>query len=144
MWASTTSRKASGMVVETGSSGRHQLLDEERVAAAAAMDLLDELAGRPSAGSRASISRPVSHRSSGRTRDPFAVGATFELGEQRAQGVAAVQLVVAERPDEQQRTRRTGCDQRRQHHPRRRIGPVEVLDHERAAALAERHGRAPR
>ena len=117
------------MVVEAGSSGRHQLLDEERVAAATTVDLLDELpvGRRPVEGLDQQAGLPTIERPE---REPFAVGATFQLGEQRAEGVAAVQLVIAERPDEQDRTPPTGMGQCRQQHPGRGVGPVEVLDHE--------------
>ena len=116
-------------VRETCTPGRHELLDEERVASAAAMDLGDEIARRECWVERLDqqAGLPSIQRAD---PDPFAIGLTFELGQQRTQWVAPVQLVVAKRADQQERSSRTDASRRCHHHPRGRIRPVEVLDND--------------
>ena len=69
---------------------------------------------------------------------PLDAGAALELGQQRAQRVAAVQLVGAVGDDEAQRLGVGAAHEEGEEVARRGVGPVGVLEHEHdRPALAE-------
>ena len=71
-----------------------------------------------------------------RELDPARALRPLELGQQRAQRMAAVQLVGAVGGDDEDRLVGQRGGQEAQERPRGRVGPVQVLDHEQDGRLA--------
>ena len=109
-------------------AGRDQLLGEERVALGAGQDAVDHGRGTgwPATAWRCSAS---STRPKGQL-DPLQVGEADQLGQQRPQGVAAVQLVGAVAGHQGDPAAPQGPDQEGQQVAGGAVGPVQVLDHQ--------------
>ena len=123
-----------GQVVVTA----HQFLDEQRIALAAREHPVHPCRFRLTAEDRREELRRFAAGQPGQI-GPLHPGQPGELGQQRPQRVGAVQLVGAERADDQHpRQRPLVADQERQQIPGRAVGPVQILDeqHDRPA-LAE-------
>ena len=100
--ASSRSRRLSGCRRSAGSAGGGELLDEERVALGALVDGVDRSRGSGSAPSRWASISAVPSRSSRSSVEPLHAADPVELGQERPQRVAAVQLVGAVGGDQQQ------------------------------------------
>ena len=114
-------------------AGPEQLLDEERVAVGAAMDLVGEVAGR-----RGPEDRRQQRLRLGRVEaaqvDPLDATAALELGQPRQERVAAMQLVGPECHDQHDAVGAELADEEGDGLAGRRIGPMEVLDDEQDRA----------
>ena len=93
-----------------------------------------------SAAGAAPAMSPNCSASSSRVSGPSATlrarGTQLELGQQRAQRVAAVQLVGPVGDDDEDALAGQAARQERQRLARRAVGPVQVLDHQQHRALA--------
>ena len=105
---------------------RHQLLDEERVAATPSLHIVDvrpvdesAIDGVDELGGRRPIERP--------NVDSLTPTA-FDLGQHRSQRVATVQLVGSERADQEQRANPSDPGQRREERACRAVRPMQILD----------------
>ena len=115
--------------------GREQLLGEQRVALAARVQALDELGvGRPAEDVGEQVGELVARQA--RQLDPARAGVALELGEQRAQRVAAVQLVGAVGRDDEDALGPQAAPEEDEEGAGRAVGPVDVLEHERERLLA--------
>jgi hypothetical protein len=118
-----------------GIAGRQELLREQRVALAARVQAVDH----PGIGR---LARDVLERErqlfAGERLDVDPVGsrAALELGQQRPQRVAAVQLVRAVGGDHEHALGVQRARQEREERARRAVGPVDVLER-------QQHRRAP-
>ena len=125
-----------GQLRPTVLAGRNeQLLAEERVAAGAGMDRLDERRVEVVAGDRAELLgrlAPVERREG----EPLDAAGPFELGQERQQRVAAMELVGAVGEQEHHRDIAEVPDEEPEQVAGRAVGPVQVLDDE--------HDRRPR
>ena len=126
-------------------AGGEQLLHEERVALAARVEALEQVAGGRLAedvlegGGELGAAQRLD-------RDPPHRGVALDLGEQGAQRVAAVQLVDAVREDREHALAAERAREEGDERPRGRVGPVEVLEREddgrvRADAVEQREDR---
>ena len=121
--------------------GGQQLLAEQRVAAGSRPQPLQQLGGRRGPED---VGQLLGQLVAGqrRERDPARAGMAFELGEQRAQRVAAVQLVGPVGGGDQDplagQVAREKCERR----ARRAVGPVQILDDQQHRPLAARARRA--
>ena len=114
---------------------REQLLGEQRVALAARVQALDELAvGRAAEDVLEQVGELVARQA--RQLDPARARVALELGEQRAQRVAAVQLVGAVGRDHEHALGPQAAGEEDEEGARRAVGPVDVLEHERERLLA--------
>ena len=114
-------------------AGGQQLLGKERVALGAAPDPLHQAVVRPGpedAGQQVGHVDPVE---AGQLQ-PVGPPAAVQLGQERPQRVAAVELVGAVGQDQQQARLEVAVEEGQQVEGRA-VGPVEVLDHH--------HGRGP-
>ena len=107
-------------------SGREQLLGEQRVPLAAGVEPVDEARIR---GRREDLHKLLGELVAAECGkvDPQRAHA-LELGQERAQRVAPVQLVGPVGGDEQQRLVAERRGEEAQERARRRVGPVQVLD----------------
>ena len=121
--------------------GGEQLLGEQRVALAAGVQPLDQRrVGRRAEDARELLAQLVAGEPG--EVDPQRPGA-LELGEQRPQRVAAVQLVGPVGRDHQQRLGAQRGGEEAQERARRGVRPVQVLDHQqdgRGARQPVEHG----
>ena len=110
-------------------AGHHQLLDEERVAVRALVDPIREARRRFLAEDPAQQLVRVRwvQALQVETLDP---PAALELGQPRHQRMAAMELVGAERQEQQDAVRAQVADDERDAVPRRRVGPMQVFHHE--------------
>jgi hypothetical protein len=120
-------------------AGGEQLLAEQRVAAGARPQPLQQVGvGRRAedvgqlVGQLVAAERPQ--------RDPARARIALELGEQRAQRMAAVQLVGPVGADDEHPLAGQVARQERQRRARRAVGPVQVLDHQQHGALLRERG----
>ena len=113
--------------------GGKQLLDEERIALAARVQARDELRCGGAAEDPCDLRREL-HRRERRELDALHQLAALRLGQERAQRMAAMQLVAAIGAYEQQALVVQPTEQRRHELERGAVGPVQVLD-------GEQHGR---
>ena len=104
-----------------------QLLGKERVAVRAAVNIRHELGVGLRAEDCAQQRGDLGPAETGKV-DPLDAAPAIQFGEPRQQGVAAVELVTAERADEQDRHVPEGPDEVRKRFARCRVGPVQVLD----------------
>ena len=125
-----------GQLGPTILAGRdEQLLAKECVATAPGMDRLDERHVQVVAGDRAELLArlaPVERHE----REPFHATGPLELGQERQQRMAAVELVRAVREQEHHRDIAQVPDEEPEQVPGRAVGPMQVLDDE--------HDRRPR
>ena len=117
--------------------GGEQLLGEQRVALAARPQAVDEVVAGRVAEDVGELLGELRARQRAEVDAPRA-RAALELGEQRAQRVAAVQLVGAVGGDEQHALAGQAARQEDQARARRAVGPVQVLDDEQHRRLARR------
>ena len=109
--------------------GRGQLLGEERVALGAREELVDQARLGPARrGSRRAARRLLARE--GRQLDALDDRGALGLGQERAQRVAAVQLVGAIGGDEQHPLVPRVADEEGQEVARRAVRPVDVLEDE--------------
>ena len=111
--ASRTSRRVGGSGPRGVLAGAEQLLDEERVAVRAPMDLFGEVRRRRRARGSRRAARRVWAGVEPLEVEPLDPPAPLELGEPRQQRVAAVQLVGAEGHDQHDAIRPELADQER-------------------------------
>ena len=90
-------------------AGREQLLGEQRVALAAGEQAVDEVVLRRRAEDVLEQRRRAPRASASTSSMRRAFGRALELGQQRSQRVAAVQLVGAVGGDDERRARSRGC-----------------------------------
>ena len=115
--------------------GREQLLGEQRVALAARVQTLDQLGiGRRAEDVLEQVGELVVREA--RQLDAARAGVALELGQQRAQRVAAVQLVGAVGRDHEHALGPQAAGEEDEEGARRAVGPVDVLEHERERLLA--------
>ena len=88
--------------------------------------------GRAAAEHRARPARRSQSRSSGSSASSSSAAGAAELGAQAAQGVPARQLVGAVGGDHEHRQLGQGARERREHVERGLVGPVQVVEHDRA------------
>jgi hypothetical protein len=110
------------------------LLDEERVALGALMDLVHEPRGRRLAQDGLELTRDL-RAAEALELDALHRPDALPSGDERAQRMAAVQLVGAEADDHEHAVRVERAHEQGHEVERRAIGPVEVLDHEHERAL---------
>ena len=110
-------------------AGGEELLGEERVALAALEQAVDEVVRRRRAedvlellGQLVAVEAPQ--------LDPPGAGRALELGEQRPQRVAAVQLVGAVGEDDEDGLAAEAAGEEGEERARRAVGPVDVLERE--------------
>ena len=112
-----------------------QLLGEQRVALAARVQALDELVvGRAAENVLEQLRELVAGQP--RQLDPARPRVALELGQQRAQRVASVQLVGAVGGDDEHPLGPQAAREEDEERARRAVGPVDVLEHERERLLA--------
>ena len=112
-----------------------QLLGEQRVALAARVQALEQLGvGRAAEDVGEQVAELLARQP--RELDPARARVALELGEQRAQRVAAVQLVGAVGGDHQHPLGPQAAREEDEEGARRAVGPVDVLQHERERLLA--------
>jgi hypothetical protein len=115
-------------------AGGEQLLGEQRVALAAQVEALDEPVLRRRAQDVTQRLGELGARQRGEL-DPARAPGALELGQQRPQRVAAVQLVGAVGADDEHALTAQAARQERQEVARRAIRPVQVLDHQHDGVL---------
>jgi hypothetical protein len=108
-------------------AGRDQLLGEERVALGAGQDPVDHGRRDRVAGDRLEVLGQLEPVEGGEL-DALQVGDADQLGQQRAQGVAAVQLVGPVAGHQGDPAAAQGPDQEGQQVAGGAVGPVQVLD----------------
>ena len=114
---------------------REQLLGEQRVALRAAEEPLGQLVrGRLLQDARELRGDLVAVEAL--ERDPLDAGGALQLGQQRAQRVAPVQLVGAVGDDEAERLLARAAHEEREEVARRAVGPVDVLERQQHRAGA--------
>jgi hypothetical protein len=107
--------------------GRDQLLGEERVALGAGQDAVDHHRGDRLAGHGLEVLGQLGPAEGGEF-DALQVGQADQLGQQRPQRVAAVELVGAVAGDQGDPAAAQGPDEERQQVAGGPVGPVQVLD----------------
>ncbi len=107
--------------------GRQQLLDVQRVAARPRPQPVEQLGRGRLAEDVLELAGELVERER-REREPARVRVALELGEQRPQRMAAVQLVRPVGRDEQHALAREAAAEERERRPRRAVRPVQVLD----------------
>ena len=115
--------------------GGQELLGEERVAARARPQALQQLGRRRLAEDVLELIGELAVRER-LERDATGAWVAFELGQQRAERVAAVQLVGPVGADDEHALVREAVGEEGQRRARRAVGPVQVLDHEQHGPLA--------
>ena len=110
-------------------AGRDQLLGEERVALGTGQDPVDHGRRDRLAGDGLEVLGQLGPAEGGEL-DPLQVGEADQLGQQRPQGMAAVQLVGAVAGHQGDPAPAQGPDQEGQQVAGGAVGPVEVLDHQ--------------
>ena len=122
--------------------GREQLLREQRVSLAARVEALDQgVVGRCAEDVAELLGQLVAAQAG--EVDPQRPRA-LELGQQRAQGMAAMQLVGPVGREHQQRRGGERGGEEAQERAGRGVRPVQVLDHEQERRRRARSRRAPR
>ncbi len=112
-----------------------ELLGEQRVALAARVQALEQLVvGRAAEDVGQQVGELVAREP--HQLDPARARVALELGEQRAQRVAAVQLVGAVGGDHQHALGPQAAGEEDEEGAGRAVGPVDVLEHERERLLA--------
>ena len=134
-----------GQLVAAVGGGREQLLGVERVALAALEQPVGELVGRRRVEDRGDL-RDQLVAAEAREAEAVDAGRALELGQQRPQRMAAVQLVRAVGDDERERLVARAAHEEGEEVARRLVGPVQVLEHEHdgldaAQALDQREQR---
>ncbi len=116
---------------------RNQFLDEERVALAEAMDLIDRRWVNGVTDDRGDKLGGATAIESGQV-PLLGPSEANDLGQDGSQRVATRQFIEAIRSDEQHRVGPRRPRQEREQRPRRRVGPVQILeDHHHRSPMTE-------